>query len=377
MKKIVISLIITFFIWGIGIYGFFYIQEAVPKQLTASSNLIADAEENKDAKEVPQELKEVIHNTQKLVVQIQSENGSLGSGFLYNNKGDVVTNAHVVANVKNVTVKTVDSKELPGTVIGISKDIDVAVVRVQGLSGTTPLEMARDRKGEVGDEVLALGSPLGLQNTVTTGIISGIDRDLDIEPFHYEDVYQISAPITHGNSGGPLIDSNTGEVLGINSAGWETAGSIGFSIPITSVIPLIEGWVDSPMTTIPTLAYETYEENDEEVYSIEDYASYLVGYFYESLNYGDYVTAYSLLGSSWQSNTSYEQFRNGYLNTLSVSIDDLTASGNNDSGTVIAIISADERKDGGSAYSKYKLTYEIGYENEQLKILSGEGEKIK
>lgn len=376
MKKWIISIALTILVWGGGVYGFFYIKDAVPKKLTAPSNLVVKAEEAEKDGNVSKELKEIIHNTQKLVVKIELPDGSLGSGFLYNNRGDIVTNAHVVANAKEVLVKTSDSREFTGTVIGISNEIDVGLVRVPGLEGETPLSIARDRKGEVGDEVLALGTPLGLENTVTTGIISGVDRDFDIEPFHYEDVYQISAPIAPGNSGGPLVDSKTGEVLGINSAGMEQ-GAIGFSIPITGILPMIEGWSESPMTSIPTVALDTEGYSYEEDYSMGEYASYLVEYFYENLNYGDYVTAYSLLGSSWQSNLAYKDFRNGYLNTLSVSLDDMTATTSGDKASVVAIISAEERKNDVTAYSKYKVTYQVGYENDQLKIISGKGEKIE
>ncbi|MEH7524865.1 trypsin-like peptidase domain-containing protein [Bacillus sp. JJ1503] len=374
MKKWMISLISTILVWGAGIFVFFYIKDSIPKKLTAPSALIVDAKTTEEEK-VSTDLKEIIHNAQKLVVKIKLADGSLGSGFLYNNRGDVVTNAHVVANAKEVTIMTSDAREFSGTVIGISQETDVAVVRVHGLEGTSPLKIAKDRKGEIGDEVLALGSPLGLQNTVTTGIISGVDRDLDLDPYHYEDVYQISAPITHGNSGGPLVDSKTGEVLGINSAGIEK-GAIGFSIPIVSILHIIEGWSDSPMVNIPEVAtgMEGYAYENE--FSVEDYSSYLIKYFYESLNYGDYVTAYSLLGSSWQTNLSYEKFRSGYLNTLSVTIDDLTVTSSEDKASVVVIISAKERNNGSTNLSKYKATYEVSYENDQLKIISGKAERI-
>jgi serine protease Do len=374
--KWIVSIITTLVIWGAGVYAFFYIKDLVPKKLKAESTiLVMDDQKNKNKqKKITRELKEIIHETQKLVVKIELPDGSLGSGFLYNDKGDVITNAHVVANTKEVKVKTADSKEFSGTVIGISSDTDVALVRVPGLAGVEPLKIAKNRKAEIGDEVLALGSPLGLQNTVTTGIVSGIDRDFDLAPFHYEDVYQISAPIAPGNSGGPLIDSKTGEVLGINSAGIDQ-GSIGFSIPIPNVITLIEGWSKSPMASLPSVALEQEAYSYEEENSPEELAKYLVNY--ESINYGDYVTAYSLLGSSWQSKISYETFRNGYLNTLSVTIDDIVAKKIGEKVSVTVIITAEERKNGSTTYSKYKLSYDVGYENDHLKILAGKGEEIK
>jgi serine protease Do len=376
--KWIVSIITTLVIWGAGVFAFFYIKDLVPNKLKAESTiLVMDDQKNKTKQEkMTRELKEIIHEAQKLVVKIELPDGSLGSGFLYNDKGDVITNAHVVANTKEVKVKTADSKEFSGTVIGISGDTDVALVRVPGLAGVEPLKIAKNRKADIGDEVLALGSPLGLQNTVTTGIISGIDRDFDLAPFHYEDVYQISAPIAPGNSGGPLIDSKTGEVLGINSAGMDQ-GSIGFSIPIPNVISLIEGWSKSPMASLPSVALEQEAYSYEEENSPEELAKYLVNYFYESINYGDYVTAYSLLGSSWQSKISYETFRNGYLNTLSVTIDDIVAKKIGEKVSVTVIITAEERKNGSTTYSKFKLSYDVGYENDQLKILAGKGEEVK
>lgn len=376
--KWIVSIITTLVIWGAGVFAFFYIREIIPKKLTAESTILVmdDQKNNKKQEKMSLELKEIIHEAQKLVVKIELPDGSLGSGFLYNDKGDVITNAHVVANTKEVKVKTADSKKFSGTVIGISSDTDVALVRVSGLAGIKPLKIAKDRKADIGDEVLALGSPLGLQNTVTTGIISGVDRDFDLKPFHYENVYQISAPIAPGNSGGPLIDSKTGEVLGINSAGIDQ-GSIGFSIPIPNVISLIESWSKSPMSSLPEVALEQEAYSYQEEYSPEEQAKNLVSYFYESINYGDYVTAYSLLGSSWQSKISYETFRNGYLNTLSVTIDNIAAKQNGEKVSVSAIITAEERKNGSTTYTKYKLSYEVGDENDQLKILAGKGEKIK
>ncbi|MED4968394.1 MULTISPECIES: S1C family serine protease [Anoxybacillaceae] len=375
-KKWIISVLCTLAIWGAGIFAFIHIKESVPKKLSQPS-IIAVAENKYEKKEeTSPELKEIIHKSQKLVVQIETEDGTLGSGFLYNNKGDIVTNAHVVANAKEVKVKTADSKEFTGTVIGVSNNIDVALVRVPELSSLQPLKVAKNRKAEVGDEVLALGSPLGLQNTVTTGIISGVGRTFDLQPFRYENVYQISAPIAPGNSGGPLVDSKTGEVLGINSAGYDQ-GSIGFSIPIPNVISLIEEWSEHPMTKLPEIVFVDNAYAHEEGDSFEEMAERLVSYFYENINYGDYVTAYSLLGSSWKSKISYEKFRNGYLDTLSVTVDDMNARQQGDTVSVTAVITAEERKNDGISYAKYKLNYEIGYENDELKILTGKGEEIK
>lgn len=348
----------------------FYVRAEVPAQL-AGKPLLALTDYSRS-------LKDIIFETQKLVVMIETDLGSQGSGFLYNTKGDLITNAHVVAGARHVKVKTSDARELTGEVIGISTTTDIAVVRVNELAGTEPLMLVRHVKAEVGDDVLAVGSPLGFQNTVTTGMISGIGRSFKIDNYDYNDLYQISAPIAKGNSGGPLVDQKTGEVLGINSAGVEE-GTIGFSIPISNIITMAEEWSENPMEMLPNLSLSTDDtESNVEDTSLEQMAGYLVTHFYDSLNNNDYVYAYSLLGGTWRDGTSYDKFRSGYLNTRNVVIDDMHVSvTESDGATVSAVLSVDERKNGEYVLSKYQVTYTVGYENDQLKLLIGKGKEIK
>jgi len=368
-RKIIVSTIASVLIFCGGAGAFAFIRSELPKQLDNKPLLASSVDRVKT-------LKEVIFETQKLVVIIETEDGTQGSGFLYNLQGDFITNAHVVSGAKHVTVKLSDARELQGDVIGISQDIDVAVVRVAEFAGTEPLQMVRSEKAEIGDEVMAIGSPLGFQNTVTTGIISGLDRSFEIEPYRYKDLYQISAPIAQGNSGGPLVVKGTGEVIGINTAGIQE-GSIGFSIPISKVLPLAEGWSQNPMEELPNLTYIDDAGTTQEEASIDELGEYLVTHFYDSLNHADYVYAYSLLGGSWKEKTTYERFREGYLPTRNVVIDTIhTKDKGDDTAVVTAIISVDERVDGEYVLSKYQVTYEVGYENDQPKLISGKGTKV-
>lgn len=368
-KRIWISIIGSILIIGMGLAAVLIIRTEVANQLHGSP-LLAVTEKSKS-------LKDVIFETQKLVVMIETDNGSQGSGFLYNRDGDLITNAHVVAGASHVKVKTADARELEGEVIGISTDTDIAVVRVRELAGTEPLPLVRHVKAEVGDDVIAVGSPLGFHNTVTTGIISGVGRSFRIDPYTYSDLYQISAPIAPGNSGGPLVDQITGGVLGINSAGLDE-GSIGFSIPIANVLAMAEAWSNEPMEMLPNLSLSTDSDPVSDETSVEEFAGYLVTHFYDSLNNGDYVYAYSLLGGTWKEGTSYDQFREGYLNTRNVVIDDMhVASNKTDEATVTAVISVDERKSGEYVLSKYQVTYRVAYENDQLKLLTGKGKAIR
>ncbi|MFC7061424.1 S1C family serine protease [Halobacillus seohaensis] len=369
------SLLITAVFILLGIGGMIFVQQKIPSQLEAVSILDQPVPEE-EGEPVNKSNQEIIYESQKLVVQIELDNGTIGSGFLYNDQGDVITNAHVVANAEEVNIVTVDSKEMTGKVIGISRSTDIAVVRVPELAEQEPLSIQEKDNAPLLTEVLALGSPLGLQNTVTRGEISGLDRNFELTPFRYENVYQISAPISPGNSGGPLLNGETGEVIGINSAklGEE---SIGFSIPVSNILPIVRKWSKSPMDDLPEFPEL---ENGAEVSNQQtdaDQATYLIQYFYDSINQGDFVAAYSLLGSDWQESTGYEQFREGYYNTLSVSLDNTVADPEGEEIQVTAIITAEETVDGEVEIKKYKLEYVVAYENDQMMILSGKGEEME
>jgi len=368
-KKIIISFIVSLLIWLAGGIGFFYIKEHTAAKVYSESTIL---KQNKDVNKYqpPLEIKEIIREAQKKVVMVELEDGSVGSGFLYNHKGDIITNAHVVNGAKQVKIRTTDAMGYDGEVIGISIETDVAVVRVKGLENVEPLKLSPNTTLELGDEILALGSPLGFQNTVTTGIISGTDRELDVEPYKYDNVYQISAPIAPGNSGGPLIDRKTGNVVGINSARIEQ-GSIGFSLPIGTVLPLVNSWSETPMKNLPIVeTVDAIDEIDEN--KIIETSEYLVSYFIDSINYQDFVTAYSLLGSDWQTNIDYQSFRNEYLNILSIRIDELKTTKNEDKVLVETVLSIVEETNHVQKNVSKKVNYVVAFENDQAKIISEE-----
>ncbi|MCF6138999.1 S1C family serine protease [Pseudalkalibacillus berkeleyi] len=376
------SILITSLILLVGIAGAFVINNYYSHYTVEATSSIGDAHnEKRNAPSVERDLKSIIHESQKGVVQLDVESDagkSVGSGFLYNENGDIVTNAHVVTGAKKITVRTADAQQYEGKLIGIGESTDVAVVRVLDLQGQSPLPVMEDHVADIGDEIIALGSPLGLQNSVTTGIISGLDRDFALDHYTYSGVYQISAPIAPGNSGGPLINKSTGEVMAINSAGTEE-GSIGFSIPMKDVYDQLLEWSKHP----ENLSKKDQEPNtDHDVtpkLNAED-SEYLVKYFYDSLVIGDYVTAYSLLGSEWQKNTPYEKFRKSYIQTIDITINQIKSEPSKEENTmkVTIIIDALERKkDRETKTYVYKCSYTISYENNQLKIISGQTTKIE
>jgi len=374
-KSLIISICVSALIIIFGVIGAYFIHTTMSLQVSNKTSKLKSSVITEVGQKAIKDLKTIIHESQKFVVSIEVETGEgkvTGSGFLYNNKGDIITNSHVVGDASSVTIKMADTTVYKGAVIGKSDTADVAVIRVSELVGKNPFKVRKDKNLEVGDEVIALGSPLGLQNTATTGIISGVNRDFTIGNYEYKGVYQISAPISPGNSGGPLLDRKTGEVLGINSAkvGEET---IGFSIPINQVLSLVDGWVASPSPASNSSA--NVNTNIKQKISKEE-AEYLVSYFYNSLNSKDYVTAYNLLGSDWQTKTTYDKFRSGYLNTLSVNIESMSSIVSSDSIKVVFIIDASEKDGNATKLSKYNATYTIELENNILKILHGKVAKI-
>jgi len=157
-----------------------------------------------------------------------------GSGFIINEAGDILTNAHVVDGADQVTVKLKDGRSFEGFVEGSDELTDLAVVRIDPAGEVLPLSKLGDSDGvEVGDWAIAVGNPLGLDNTVTLGIVSTLKRSSAAVgiPNKRIDFIQTDAAINPGNSGGPLLNSQ-GEVIGINTAIRADATGIGFAIPI-------------------------------------------------------------------------------------------------------------------------------------------------
>ncbi|WP_298092783.1 trypsin-like peptidase domain-containing protein [uncultured Sphingomonas sp.] len=159
------------------------------------------------------------------------QGGALGSGFIVDASGLVITNNHVVDGAQTVTVQLSDGRELPGKVLGRDPKTDVAVVKIQGGGRFQPIRWGDSDHIRVGDSVFAVGSPFGLGNTVTSGIVSARGREIGAGP--YDDFLQVDAAINSGNSGGPLFDGS-GRVVGVNTAIFSPSGGnvgIGFAIP--------------------------------------------------------------------------------------------------------------------------------------------------
>ncbi|HYF26449.1 MAG TPA: trypsin-like peptidase domain-containing protein [Baekduia sp.] len=184
------------------------------------------------------------------VVSVRTGSGQ-GTGFLVDRDGTIVTNAHVVGDATTVTIRFgEDGARTTGRVTGADPSSDLAVVDVpaSATKGVTPLRLADDATVDVGDQVVAIGNPFGLDRTATTGIVSAVGRSIEApDGFSISGAIQTDAPINPGNSGGPLLDA-AGRVIGVNSqiatsgAGGGNVG-VGFAVPtslVQRVVPALQ-----------------------------------------------------------------------------------------------------------------------------------------
>ncbi|UFU05582.1 S1C family serine protease [Ruania halotolerans] len=214
--------------------------------------------------------------------------GGSGSGFVLREDGVVVTNHHVIAGAQDVTVVFSDGSQETAEVVGSTVDYDLAVLQVDR-EDLTPLVLGDSDGLRVGDPVVAIGAPLGLEGTVTAGIVSALDRPVSIpgeEGSSFLNAIQTDAAINPGNSGGPLVNAS-GEVIGVNSAIASTAQSgsaagsvgLGFAIPSTQVRRTAQQLLDTGEATYPIIGatlngqysgegVQVLEESDDDLEAI-------------------------------------------------------------------------------------------------------------
>jgi S1-C subfamily serine protease len=203
------------------------------------------------------------------VVTIESksdESGAQGSGVVVDERGYIVTNNHVISEAAaspskfKLTVVFNDGKEVPANLVGRDPKTDLAVLKVDNVDNLTVAKFGDSDKLRVGEEVIAAGAPLGLRSTVTSGIISALNRPVPLSGEGSDtdtviDAVQTDASINHGNSGGPLIDMNS-LVIGINTAGKslsDSASGLGFAIPVNEVKATVETLIRDGKIAHPTL----------------------------------------------------------------------------------------------------------------------------
>jgi Do/DeqQ family serine protease len=169
---------------------------------------------------------------------------SLGSGVIIDGKrGFILTNEHVIAKTGTITVVLNDGREFTADIVGADPESDLAVLKISSETPLPSVEMGDSQDIMIGETVIAIGNPFGFSNTVTTGVVSALNRSIRAEERVYNDFIQTDTSINPGNSGGPLLNIN-GELIGINTAIYAKAEGIGFAIPINKAKKIISDLIE-------------------------------------------------------------------------------------------------------------------------------------
>ncbi|MEJ2656540.1 MAG: DegQ family serine endoprotease [Desulfobacterales bacterium] len=206
---------------------------------------------------------------------------NLGTGFIIDDKGFILTNNHVVEQTDEIRVRTADGKEFDAKIVGRDPMTDLALIRIKADTPFIPLHLGDSNRLEVGDWVIAIGNPFGLGNTVTAGIVSAKYRQIGAGA--YDNFIQTDTPINPGNSGGPLLNTD-GEVIGINTAIFSQSGGsvgIGFAMPINmakDLLPqlkkgkVIRGWIGVTIQKVTPELKDMFDLPDEKGALVSDVA---------------------------------------------------------------------------------------------------------
>lgn len=321
-----------------------------------------------------------------VLIRVTTPSGTdLGSGFLYDHHGDIATNAHVVANATRITVITAKGNRYSGRLIGLSHAPDLAAIRVTALQSLAPLTLSQQGAPPIGSSVVALGSPYGLQDTVTTGMISGSSRNFTIHGVAYHNMLQISAPIAPGSSGGPLINPNTGTVVGMNTAVLNVGGgNVGFAIPTGQLRSLLQRWAAQPARSHTSSAKASSAPPasatpSPSVTSVAAAAQSALFAFYTDINAQDYQAAYAFLGRTWQSQEPYAQFVSGYRSTVNDRLLNIRvrATGSATAVADFTLIAENHSATGAPVYTTYAMHYVFQREYGRMRITHGTARVVK
>ncbi|MGI5920499.1 MAG: trypsin-like peptidase domain-containing protein [Syntrophomonadaceae bacterium] len=186
----------------------------------------------------------------------------IGTGFIISEDGYIITNQHVIDNAVSITVQLNGQKKgVPARVVGQDYELDLAVLKIDG-NGYATLPMGDSDKMRVGDWVVAIGEPYGLDHTVTTGVISAKGRPITIDNRNYKNLIQTDAAINPGNSGGPLLNMS-GQVIAINTAVNAEAQGIGFAIPINTAKGILQQLINNGKVTRPYMGVMMTDINED------------------------------------------------------------------------------------------------------------------
>jgi S1-C subfamily serine protease len=237
---------------------------AAPRPVTPRSSLTAEEQANIAVFEKWKSSVVYISTSQRVVDfwtrNVTSVPRGTGSGFVWDEQGHVITNLHVIRGAAEATIKLADGRDYPATLVGVSEAHDIAVLRIK-VPEKQPLPMAIGTSGDlhVGQKVFAIGNPFGLDWSLTTGIVSALDRSLDGEDGGViRHLIQTDAAINPGNSGGPLLDS-AGRLIGVNTAIYSPSGAsagVGFAVPVDTVNRVVPQIITNGHYFPPSLGIE-------------------------------------------------------------------------------------------------------------------------
>ncbi|MCX7896912.1 MAG: trypsin-like peptidase domain-containing protein [Rhodocyclaceae bacterium] len=251
----------------------FYPEPATPRTVAARGDLAAD---EKATIEIFEKARDsvVFISTKALMRDFWTRNvfavpRGTGSGFIWDDAGHVVTNYHVIEGAAEATVRLADGRSYRAALVGASPIHDIAVLRIGvAFKRPPPVPIGTSHDLKVGQKVFAIGNPFGLDWTLTTGIVSALDRSLTTERgVSIEHLIQTDAAINPGNSGGPLLDS-AGRLIGINTAIYSPSGAsagIGFAVPVDTVMRVVPQIIEHGRYLRPALGIEVDEELNRRV----------------------------------------------------------------------------------------------------------------
>jgi S1-C subfamily serine protease len=245
--------------------------QAVPREVTPRGDLAADEQTTIEVFEATNPSVVYITTTRR-VLDLWTRNVTevprgTGSGFIWDEKGHVVTNYHVIEGVQSAHVRLWDQRSYDAVIAGVSPEHDLAVLRINvPVARPRPVPIGTSHDLRVGQKVFAIGNPFGLDYTLTTGVISALDRSMqDEDGGAIEHLIQTDAAINPGNSGGPLIDS-AGRLIGINTAIFSPSGAfagIGFAVPVDTVNRVVPRLIESGRYVRPTLGITADDDVSE------------------------------------------------------------------------------------------------------------------
>jgi S1-C subfamily serine protease len=266
IQRLATLLLLIAVLGGVALWGMVSAQrvEAAPRPVTPRGELTAEERSNIDVFETWKGSVVFISTSDRVVDfwtrNVMSVPRGTGSGFVWDEQGHIVTNVHVIAGAAQATVKLADGRDYPASLVGASPAHDIAVLKIapQG-KPLLPVAIGASDDLRVGQKVFAIGNPFGLDWTLTTGVVSALDRSLDNDRGGViRHLIQTDAAINPGNSGGPLLDS-AGRLIGVNTAIYSPSGAsagVGFAVPVDTVNRVVPELIAHGRYSPPTLGIE-------------------------------------------------------------------------------------------------------------------------